>query len=589
MRKARLHLIAGLTLAAWLALTVSGQSQEGAAYCYIRSVNITALSNGVQIMVKADGILNWAVERGYRRALREEEKVDEIAIRFPDARLALDKTLYNVDQYPVSSVVFYVPQDAIQGLGVVMQVSMTEPSRVSATLSEDRQTFMLTVLGERTVERAKAGTAAPAPGAEGYLEVVEHDGLLTVRCTKADIHRVVAEIAAKGKIGVAVDDAVQHKVSLNLVDMPPIDIIRGIAAGYGLALSQVQDVYMLSEGVPSDLPTYRRSGTGSFPMKYLKAGDAVQLLPPFLFKYVHFNPEQNAVVVTAPSQMLDKVRSDLEAIDIAPPIIMVEAMAIEVSNEGELTAGLTWSYQSREHETQGSTESGDVYYHERQVEDGLATAIADTAKLQARIQALLTKGQAVIRAHPRMAAVNGKYARLFIGQQRFIKVQYLQWGQQQERIETVPVGVQLSIRPWTGGNEEITSWLQVEVSNIVQIDPETGLPRLSTRRAQTTVRTRDGETIVIGGLLQRQSEKTYRKIPLLGDLPIIGPLFRSQSTVDSTTQLIILVRPRLLDNLGRLPAEEQEALKRQFLQPADLGYTPGQPAPTSQAVRQNER
>ena len=67
----------------------------------------------------------------------------------------------------------------------------------------------------------------------------------------------------------------------------------------GLALSSVGNVYMLSEGVPADLSTYLRSGTASFPMRYLKASDARSLLPTFLFKYVHDNPEQNAMVVTA--------------------------------------------------------------------------------------------------------------------------------------------------------------------------------------------------------------------------------------------------------------------------------------------------
>jgi hypothetical protein len=548
-----------------------GEETPAQAYCNVRDVKLNRLSNGVQIQVEADGILLWSAEKGYESVVYNRERATEVAIRFPQARLALDKTLYQVDLDPVSTVSFRVPQDAPQGLGVTMQVTMSEPSRVEAVLGEDRQKFMLTVMGERTVERL-AETKGPEAAKAGFLEVTPHDGLLSVRAVKADIHAVVAEIAAKGKISVAVDDTVQHKVSLNVVDMPALDIIHGIAAGYGLALSQVKDVYMLSEGVPADLPTYRRSGTSSFPVRYLKARDAVSLLPTFLFKYVHDNPEQNAVVVTAPTQMLEKIRSDLEATDIPPPMIMIEAMAIEMTDTGELTAGLNWFYESPGHEISADTKTGDVSFR-RLKHDGVETAIADTASLQVRLQALLTQGKAKIRAHPRMAAVNGKTARIFIGQQCFIKVTYLQWGQQQERIETVPVGVQLSVRPWTGGNREITTWLEMEVSNIVEIDPETGLPRLSTRTASTTVRTRDGDTIVIGGLVQWQTEKTYQKIPLLGDLPIVGPLFRRQSTSEVGTRLVILVRPRLLDEQGRLPdLAEDEEVRRKFLQPGDFGY-----------------
>jgi len=557
-----------LAASADLVLGADGVGQE--AYCYIRDAKITRLSNGVQIQVKADGILVWEPEDGSEGALYNRRRSTEVQLRFPQARLALEKTLYQVDQEPVSTVSFLVPQNAPQGLGVVMQVTMTEPSRVEAVLSEDRQTFMLTVMGERTVETG-AQTAEGETEKEGSLEVLRHDDMLSVRAVKADLHKVVAEIADKGGLSVAVDDAVQHKVSLNVVDMPALDIINGIAAGYGLALSPVRDVYMLSEGVPADLTTYRRSGTSSFPVRYLKASDAVSLLPTFLFKYVHDNPEQNAVVVTAPTQMLEKIRHDLEATDAPPPMIMIEAMAVELTEEGAKAAGLDWLYQSPGHGASVDTSTGDVSF--RRLEgDGLDAVIADTAVLQARLQAVITSGSAVIRAHPRMAAANGKYARIFIGQQRFIKVTYLQWGQQQERIETVPVGVQLQVRPWTGGDREITTWLSIEVSNIVELDAETGLPRLSTRNASTTLRTKDGETIVIGGLIQWQTETTYRRIPLLADLPIIGPLFRRESTNEVCSRLVILVRPRLLDERGRLPDSEEDAeIRRRFLRPGDLG------------------
>lgn len=544
---------------------------QGGAYCYIRSVDVKALSNGIQIQVKADGILDFDGPQGSQGA--GGGRVTETQIRFPGARLGLEKTLYDVDQTPVSTVSLTVPQDTPDGRGVVMTVSMTEPSRVEPTLSEDRQTFFLVVFGSRTVERTERGQAAGADVKTGTVEVTQRDGLISVRAVKADIHKVVLEIARQGGISVAVDDLVKHDVSVNVQDRKPLDVIRGIAAGYGLALSSVGDVYMLSEGIPEDLPTYRRSGTASFPMRYLKAHDAWALLPTFLFKYVHDNPEQNAVVVTAPSQMLDKIKGNLQAVDVPSPMIMVECAVAELTDSGDLDAGLRWHYESPEHEAGTDSGTGAVDYQEVDTGSALATAIAETTKLQIWLQGLITKGRAEVEAHPSMAAVNGKRAEIFIGSQRFIKVQYSQYGQTQERIETIPVGVRLAVTPWTGGNNEITSRISVEVSNIVALDPETGLPRLGSRKATTTMRTKDGDTIVIGGLSQRQEDKTYRRIPILGDLPIIGPLFRSESTRVSNTELVILIRPRLLDASGRLPAEDDAGIRGQFLRPGDLGYT----------------
>jgi type II secretory pathway component GspD/PulD (secretin) len=179
-----------------------------------------------------------------------------------------------------------------------------------------------------------------------------------------------------------------------------------------------------------------------------------------------------------------------------------------------------------------------------------------------------------------MAAVNGQEAEIFIGAQRFIKVNFLQWGQQQERIQSVPVGVKLQVTPWTGGNREITSHLVAEVSNIVEIDPQSGLPLLSTRRAESTVRAADGETIFIGGLTQEQQETRKKRIPVLGDLPIFGSLFRHTSKTSVKTDLVLLVTPRLLTEEGQLAdAARERAIRDQFLEPGDFGAVPPDAAP----------
>ncbi len=564
-------------LAALLLVGSSAAQAAGGAYCNLRDVTVTPLSNGVQILISADGILSYRWEASSQAAQWGAE-LTEVALRLPEARLTLDKTLYDVDQEPVATVVLTVPQNAQEGRGVVMTVTMTQPARVEARLTEDRQSLLLTVFSKRTVERGRPPGAGGDTVKEGLINVTCEGGLITIMALKADIHRVVAEVALQGGLNVAVDDAVQHHVSLNLERAEPLDVIKGIAAGYGLALSSVADVHMLSEGVPTDLPTYHRSGTTSFPMKYLKAADAASLLPTFLFKYVHDNPEQNAVVVTAPTQMLEKIGRDLRAIDSPPPMILIECAVIELTDSNDLDRSFRWLYQSAEYSAGTDSTTGSVDFQHLSLGGGLATAITETAKLQVWLQSLLTQGRAEVRAHPSMAAVNGKGAEIFIGAQRFIKMSYVSNGQLQERIETIPVGVRLNVTPWTGGNREITSSLQVEVSNISQIDPKTGVPRLGSRRVSTTVRTQDGDTIVIGGLTQRQEERTVKRIPFLGDLPIIGSLFRSKSTRLSNTELVLLVRPRLLDESGRLPSAEDTGVREKFLQPGDLGYPETDPA-----------
>ncbi len=538
------------------------------AYCYITDVKWDVVSNAVQIEVKSDGILQW--EWTFSNTRRKRQVV---SVRFTNARLKLEDYFIDPDADPVSTILFYSPQNARDGIGAMMEVTLSEPSHFKGRSSTDERTFVLTIDAPLRADVGDSKTKKTVgKGKDELLSVEVADGLVSVRALRADIHQVVAQVARKAGLNITLDDAVSHKVNTNLKDMEPMAVIRAIAAGYGLALSSEGDVLMLSEGVPRDLTTYNRSGTASFPMRYLRAEDAKELLPTFITRYVQFNPEQNAVVATAPNQMLKKIENDLKSVDLPPPLIMVEVLAVELTNTGDYDRDFAWLYNSHKQRFGTDSATGSLNYRDT-VDGGLTGGvIANTSNLTATLHALKTEGKAKIHSNPRIAAVNGKPANIFIGQDRFILVEYQVGGNQQERIEAVPVGVRLEVRPWTGGNGEITTTVHVEVSNISEVDAATGLPLLSTRNATSTVRTRDGETIVIGGLRQRQKEITRKKIPVLGDLPLIGPLFQTKSTSSIDSELVIFVTPRILSVDGELLTDSQSELRKRLLEPDDCGY-----------------
>ena len=560
----------GMSTFICIILLATGGIAAARSYCNITDIEVKELSNGVQISVKADGRLEF--DRWGR-----SDSGTLVRYQFGNARLQLDETFHQIDRMPVSYVQFQVAPGADQGIGVVMSVKLTERANVEDSTSPDMQTFIVTAMTAHTLGGGRGEGPAPRQEdtEEGKVFVESRDGLLTLRCVSADIHEVVAKIAHEGHVNVAVNDHVKHKISVNVADAPPEVILRGLAAGYGLALSEVDGVQMISEGVlkEKDLATYNRCGTASFPITYLKADDARSLLPTFLVSYLHFNSEQNAVVVTAPTQMLEKIEADLKAVDVPPPVLMVDAKIVEISDARDLERELKIDYKGSEVLTGMDTTTGVVGYTER-AEPKAVSGVADTPQLEGALRALLSEGSAHIRANPRMAAVNGNRAEIFIGAQKFIRVTYIQSGQEQERIQGVPVGVRLRVTPWTGGNGEVTSTIQVEVSNIRSIDPETGLPLLSTRKANSTVRTRDGETIIIGGLRQQQTETTRSKIPILGDIPIIGGLFRSSSTSSTDTELMVFITPTVLNGDGRQSDGAEVQTRSTFLREGDPGYEP---------------
>jgi type II secretory pathway component GspD/PulD (secretin) len=95
---------------------------------------------------------------------------------------------------------------------------------------------------------------------------------------------------------------------------------------------------------------------------------------------------------------------------------------------------------------------------------------------------------------------------------------------------------------------EITTEINQEVSN--SIPGAQQLPEVSSRAASTTIRLRDGETIIIGGLIQTSRSESREKIPILGDIPLLGRLFSDTTEISKETELIIYITPHIL------PSEE---------------------------------
>ncbi len=532
---------------ALMALGLIGCAGRASAITYSTITDVTSkqLSNGVQIMVESDGVLEWKPETTGPRWEFFNKPATQFSIRMGGARFS-GSSFIPVDKFPVSYAQAFVPQDAKEGVGVVMTVVMSQASKFSINNSADRQSIIITVNSDRTLEtKTKKTTSSVKTDTEKKLEVSVTDGKVSVTALKADFHELIAEIAKKTGISVAVDDGqgqkLKHDVSMVIQNAPVEEVIRTIASGYGLALSEDNGLYMISEGVPNDLATYRLSGTRSFPMQNIKAQVASGLLPTFLFSYLHVNSEQNAVVVSAPTQMLDKIGQDLARVDIAAPQIMIEALAVEFSDTNDLNYAMAADFQNHAANAKLDTGVGDISYQ-------TIGKLPRTFNL--RLNALIAQGKARIRSNPRMAALNGQTADLFIGSQRFILVKFTQFGGTSEKIQGVDVGVKLNVTPWTGGNGEITTKIAPEVSNISELDPVTSLPVLSTRRAETTVRVKDGETVVIGGLVLKQTFDTKRKIPILGDIPFIGYAFRSRSKSKTESELAIFVTPHILNANG---------------------------------------
>ena len=371
-----------------------------------------------------------------------------------------------------------------------------------------------------------------------------------------DAHKVLTELADKTGLHIVVDDTIKRKITISLTNKTAEQMLAQIADAYGLACSEVDGIWLISEGIPKNPSTYLLSEIDSITTKYVQAPTAKSLLPVFLQDHVKINAGQNSVILSAPPAVLRKFRDDIAQFDIPAAQIMIEVLVVEFTDmtreEFDVALGLIDS------ETGGVIDSllGTLTFSS-------ITGLPDDFFIN--LKALVTRGQARVRANPRIATVSGQEASIFIGQQQFLSTPISL--PDEGTTNSIDAGVRLEMTPYTGGEGEIIAEIKPEISTLTAPDATTGLPDKTTRSAETTLRVQDGDTIIIGGLSQIERRETHGKIPVLGDLPVVGQFFRSDNVDKITTELVIFITPRILSLTGHLPEEEEAQIREHFLGP----------------------
>jgi type II secretory pathway component GspD/PulD (secretin) len=141
--------------------------------------------------------------------------------------------------------------------------------------------------------------------------------------------------------------------------------------------------------------------------------------------------------------------------------------------------------------------------------------------------------------------VSGKPGRIFIGDEiRYISETILGPGQSSQTTEVVPVGILLDAVGTVGADSEITLYLHPEVSTVTKYVGN--IPQIARRYTDSTIRIKDGSTVIIGGLIKEEDIQTMSKIPLLGDLPILGQLFRNNNKSKVKSEVTIFIKATIL-------------------------------------------
>lgn len=265
-----------------------------------------------------------------------------------------------------------------------------------------------------------------------------------------------------------------------------------------------------------------------------------------------------------------------------PSQIRLEAQIIEINSDYTKNLGIQyWSQTPGSNSNSGSSTGnsnsgitvgtaglfygGEDFSSTRKHGGWLGSHVAN---VNVTLQALINEGKARILSRPSITTMSGKTANILIGGRIPIPVSD---GNGNVSIDWHEYGMKLNIEPVVDSEDKITSKVHAEVSTLdyshgVKID-SFSVPGIATREAESEVNVRSGMTMAIGGLINSEDAKIVSKIPLLGDLPIIGRFFRHTSNTRDKREVIILITPTLVaDNtpapMSRRMKESYEEIER---------------------------
>jgi type II secretory pathway component GspD/PulD (secretin) len=357
-------------------------------------------------------------------------------------------------------------------------------------------------------------------------------------------------VSVQTGIPIICDSTISGFVTMELNDVPLEEALIRICVPYGYTFRYMEDGYYLVGAADVKNPTFwLLSEVDVVSTKYVPAEVVAKLLSDFYSPYIKVDNESNTLAITASPEIIARINSDIESIDLPVRQVMLEVLVTELSSNARTALGTDWQWNMAE----GSGKStGLLNFTARTLTSSLEYRWPNGIKqFLLSLQVLVEDGEAKIHANPRLVAMNGKNAEIFLGQEQSYMVLVDQdngTSVSRQRV-IIKTGVNLKFLPHISPEGDITVKIEPEVSTITGINP-TGFPIISSRKASTTIRVRDGETFVLGGLLQEFETRSVSKVPLFGDIPLLGKLFRSERLDKTETEVIILVTPIIINGEG---------------------------------------
>jgi MSHA type pilus biogenesis protein MshL len=300
------------------------------------------------------------------------------------------------------------------------------------------------------------------------------------------------------------------------------------------------------------------------------------------------NPLTGVILVTASFQKLNRVADFLERVEgAAHRQVVIEAEILEITLSHEFHAGIDWSrIPGASSNVTSVFGQDDVGVAQSLSPDNRAFQIAGSlGDFDLLLDALAGQGRIKVLSSPRIATLNNQKAVIKVAREQSFFSQQIDYEMNPDGTRTpiltvepqlVTIGLVLDVVPQIGENGDIMMNIHPSITELVGEDvfPPgasgdeilANAPILDIREVDTVVRVANGHMLVIGGLLKERVSDRVQKVPFLGDIPVVGHLFRRTDLIEEQIELVIAIRPRVVvgEHAHRVALREVERLRSHF-------------------------
>ena len=395
---------------------------------------------------------------------------------------------------------------------------------------------------------------------------------------ETDVVEAIQSLGAQARLPVILDENIVGTVTASIDNESFATAIQRICLPLGLHMRMRGNQLLISDGDPESYLFSLVSQRLSYEPLHLNPEELSQMLPEQLLRYVRIAKARNLLIIEAPEDIASRIYSELSQYDQPVPQVVLEAMVVVISPDSGFQFGADFGRST-------SNSTGDFNLSL----DGLALSGAWTgaagqlfnrfATTSHFVRSLEQQGYLSIRATPHVMAKNGQKAEISIARETFFST--LPVTSQlliRPNIQKVEAGITLEITPTIRGDNVLMVIERAEVSENIRstlndatlADP---FPLINRRKVSTTVNVKNGETMVIGGLMQNQLVDRISKVPVLGNLPIIGRMFTKIDQQEEAAEVVVFISPRIVRQPSDHPYQSGQ-LQARFSDPTVLGATP---------------